>query len=253
MRIEGNVAVVTGGASGLGRATAELLYAKGASVVLIDLPSSPGKEVAAALGDRAVFVPADVTSEEEIAAAMDAAQELGRLAICVNCAGIGSATRTVGRTGAFPLDMFARTINVNLIGTFNVLRLAAERMTGNEPEDGDRGVIVNTASVAAFDGQIGQAAYSASKGGIVAMTLPIARDLAARAIRVMTIAPGTFETPLLGLLPQEAKDSLGKQVPHPSRLGQPSEFAALVGHIVENAMLNGEVIRLDGAIRMAPK
>lgn len=253
MRIEGNVAVVTGGASGLGRATAELLHAQGATVVLVDLPGAPGKDVVEALGERAVFAPADVTSEDEVNAALDTAQQLGRLGICVNCAGIGSATRTVGRTGPFPLDVFTRTIQVNLVGTFNVLRLAAQRMADNEPVDGDRGVIVNTASVAAFDGQIGQAAYSASKGGIVAMTLPIARDLAARAIRVMTIAPGTFETPLLGLLPQETKDSLGRQVPHPSRLGRPDEFAALVGHIVENGMLNGEVIRLDGAIRMAPK
>lgn len=253
MRIEGNVALVTGAASGLGRATAELLHTKGASVVLLDLPGSAGKDVAAALGDRAVFAAADVTSEEEVGVALDMAQTMGRLGITVNCAGIGSAARTVGRNGAFPLDLFERTVRINLVGTFNVMRLAAERMVGNDRLDGDCGVIVNTASVAAFDGQIGQAAYSASKGGIVALTLPAARDLAARAIRVMTIAPGTFETPLLGSLPQEAKDSLGSQVPHPSRLGQPSEFAALVAHIVENGMLNGEVIRLDGAIRMAPK
>ncbi|MFI6584282.1 3-hydroxyacyl-CoA dehydrogenase [Embleya sp. NPDC050493] len=253
MRIEGTTALITGGASGLGLATAELLVDKGASVVLFDLPSSQGKEAAERLGERAVFVAGDVTREDEVRAAVDAADADGTLAITVNCAGVANAARTVGRQGAFPLDLFARVVNVNLIGTFNVLRLAAERMVGHEPVDGERGVIVNTASVAAFDGQIGQAAYSASKGGIAAMTLPIARDLAGLAVRVMTIAPGLFETPLLGALPEAARASLGAQVPHPSRLGRPAEYAALVAHIVENQMLNGEVIRLDGAIRMAPK
>ncbi|MGW1992458.1 3-hydroxyacyl-CoA dehydrogenase [Embleya sp. NPDC001921] len=253
MRIEGTTALVTGGASGLGLATAELLVAKGGSVVLFDLPSSQGKGVAELLGERAVFVPGDVTREDDVRAAMEVADADGTLAITVNCAGVADAARTVGRKGAFPLDVFARVVNINLIGTFNVLRLAAERMIGHEPVDGERGVIVNTASVAAFDGQIGQAAYSASKGGIAAMTLPIARDLAGLAVRVMTIAPGLFETPLLGSLPEAARASLGAQVPHPSRLGRPAEYASLVAHIVENQMLNGEVIRLDGAIRMAPK
>ncbi|WP_406288869.1 3-hydroxyacyl-CoA dehydrogenase [Embleya sp. NBC_00896] len=253
MRIDGTTALITGGASGLGLATAELLVEKGASVVLFDLPSSQGKEVAERLGERATFVAGDVTREEDVRAAVDTADESGRLAITVNCAGIGPAARTVGRQGVFPLDTFARVINVNLIGSFNVLRLAAERMVAHEAVDGERGVIVNTASVAAYDGQIGQAAYSASKGGIVSMTLPIARDLASLAVRVMTIAPGLFETPLLGSLPEAAKASLGAQVPHPSRLGRPAEYASLVAHIVENQMLNGEVIRLDGAIRMAPK
>ncbi|MGC0422014.1 3-hydroxyacyl-CoA dehydrogenase [Embleya sp. AB8] len=253
MRIDGTTALVTGGASGLGLATAELLVAKGASVVLFDLPSSAGKEVAERLGERAVFVAGDVTREDEVRAAVDAADANGTLAITVNCAGVANAARTVGRKGVFPLDVFTRVVNINLIGTFNVLRLAAERMVGHEPVDGERGVIVNTASVAAFDGQIGQAAYSASKGGIAAMTLPVARDLAGMAVRVMTIAPGLFETPLLGSLPEAARASLGAQVPHPSRLGRPAEYAALVAHIVENQMLNGEVIRLDGAIRMAPK
>jgi NAD(P)-dependent dehydrogenase (short-subunit alcohol dehydrogenase family) len=257
MEIEHSVALITGGASGLGLATARRMLGRGASVVLVDLPTSDGKAVAADLGERAVFAPADVTSEADVVAALDAAAALGPLRLAVNCAGIGTAAKVIGKHGLFPLDVFTRTIQVNLIGTFNVIRLAAERMAGNEPADGDgdgdRGVIVNTASVAAFDGQIGQAAYSASKGGVVGLTLPVARELAAHRIRVMTIAPGLFETPMLAQLPEEAKQSLGAQVPHPSRLGRPDEYAALVQHIVENPMLNGEVIRLDGAIRMAPR
>lgn len=253
MDIEGAVALVTGGASGLGLATVEELHGQGAKVVIVDLPSSQGEAVAAELGDGVVFAAADVTDEEQVTAALDAADALGSLRIAVSCAGIGNAAKTVGKKGAFPLADFTKVINVNLIGTFNVLRLAAERMSRTEPVGEERGVIVNTASVAAFDGQVGQAAYSASKGGIVGMTLPIARDLASLKIRVTTIAPGLFHTPLFSALPEEAVASLGAQVPHPSRLGEPSEYGSLVRHVVENPMLNGETIRLDGAIRMAPR
>jgi NAD(P)-dependent dehydrogenase (short-subunit alcohol dehydrogenase family) len=255
MKIAGNTAMITGGASGLGLATAGRLHAAGAAVVLLDLPRSNGAAEAERLGDRAAFAAGDVTSEADVQAALDVATALaGEVPrIVVNCAGIGNAARTAGRDGPFPLDAFARVVGVNLIGTFNVIRLAAFRMSQAEEVDGERGVIVNTASVAAFDGQIGQAAYSASKGGIVGMTLPIARDLARLKIRVMTIAPGLFETPLLGNLSPEQIKSLGDQVPHPARLGQPGEYAALAAHIVENPMLNGETIRLDGAIRMAPR
>ena len=253
MQIAGCVAVITGGASGLGLATARRLVKAGAQVVIIDLPASPGPAAVAELGDAAVFAPADVTSEADVTAALDAAVGRGTLRIAVNCAGIGTPGRVIGKGGVMPLEQFARVVQVNLIGTFNVIRLAAERMTATEPVDGERGVIVNTASVAAFEGQIGQAAYSASKGGVVGMTLPIARDLADKKIRVMTIAPGLFKTPMLEGLPQDAQDSLGAQVPHPSRLGNPDEYGALVEHIVQNPMLNGEVIRLDGAIRMAPR
>ena len=253
MEISDNVALVTGGASGLGLATVKELHANGARVVILDLPSSRGKEVAGELGDRAVFSPGDVTSPDSVTAALDAAARLGTLRITVNCAGIGNGIRTVSKKGPFPLDAFTKVINVNLIGTFNVIRLAAERIS-QAPEAGEeRGVIINTASVAAFEGQIGQAAYSASKGGIVGMTLPIARDLASLKIRVVTIAPGLFHTPLLAGLPDDAIASLGAQVPHPSRLGNPAEYAALARHIVENPMLNGETIRLDGAIRMSPR
>ena len=253
MEISDNVALVTGGASGLGLATVKELHANGAHVVILDLPSSRGKEIAGELGDRAVFSPGDVTSPDSVTAALDAAAGLGTLRITVNCAGIGNGIRTVSKKGPFPLDAFTKVISVNLIGTFNVIRLAAERIS-QAPEAGEeRGVIINTASVAAFDGQIGQAAYSASKGGIVGMTLPIARDLASLKIRVVTIAPGLFHTPLLAGLPDEAIASLGAQVPHPSRLGDPAEYAALARHIVENPMLNGETIRLDGAIRMSPR
>ncbi|WP_330179827.1 3-hydroxyacyl-CoA dehydrogenase [Nocardia sp. NBC_01503] len=246
-------AVVTGGASGLGLATVRELHSAGAKVVILDLPSSDGKTIAEELGERVVFSPGDVTSEEDVTAALDAAQALGTLRIAVNCAGLGNAIKTVGKQGAFPLDSFKKIINVNLIGTFNVIRLAAERISTTEEADGERGVIVNTASVAAYDGQIGQAAYSASKGGIVGLTLPVARDLASYKIRVMTIAPGLFHTPIFAKVPESSIAALGAQVPHPARLGDPSEYAALVRHIVENPMLNGEVIRLDGAIRMAPR
>ncbi|MEW2502611.1 3-hydroxyacyl-CoA dehydrogenase [Amycolatopsis sp. NPDC047767] len=251
MDIANTVALVTGGASGLGLATAKELHKRGAKVVVVDLPTSDGAAVAAELDG--VFAPADVTSEADVRAAVDTAASLGDLRVVVNCAGIGNAVKTVGKKGAFPLDAFTKVVSVNLIGTFNVLRLAAERIAQVDPVGEERGVIVNTASVAAFDGQVGQAAYSASKGGIVGMTLPIARDLASLRIRVMTIAPGLFHTPLFATLPDEAVESLGAQVPHPSRLGDPAEYAALACHIVENPMLNGETIRLDGAIRMAPR
>jgi NAD(P)-dependent dehydrogenase (short-subunit alcohol dehydrogenase family) len=253
VQLDGAVAVVTGGASGLGLATVRRLHGEGAAVVILDLPSSAGAEVAAELGDRVRFAPGDVTSEADVTAALDAAAELGPLRVAVNCAGIGNGIKTYGKNGPFPLDAFTRIINVNLIGTFNVIRLAAERIAQSDEVAGERGVIVNTASVAAFEGQIGQAAYSASKGGIVGMTLPIARDLASLKIRVVTIAPGLFKTPLLGSLPDDVQESLGAQVPHPSRLGDPSEYGLLVGSIIANPMLNGETIRLDGAIRMAPR
>ncbi|MGA4791951.1 3-hydroxyacyl-CoA dehydrogenase [Nocardia sp. AB354] len=253
MKLENAVAVVTGGASGLGLATVKELHGQGAKVVIIDLPSSNGEAIAKELGDGVVFAATDVTNEEQVSAALDAAAQLGTLRIAVNCAGIGNAIKTVSKKGAFPLADFTKIIKVNLIGTFNVIRLAAERIAAAELEGEERGVIINTASVAAFDGQIGQAAYSASKGGIVGMTLPIARDLASVNIRVVTIAPGLFHTPLFATLPEEAIKALGAQVPHPARLGDPTEYAALARHIVENPMLNGETIRLDGAIRMAPR
>ncbi|QYB01243.1 3-hydroxyacyl-CoA dehydrogenase [Rhodococcus sp. USK10] len=253
MIVNDSVALVTGGASGLGLATTKALLADGASVVIIDLPSSDGETVAKELGDRVRFAAGDVTSEVDVSAALDVAESLGPLRVAVNCAGIGNAIKTVSKNGAFPLADFTKIVTVNLIGTFNVIRLAAERISKNEPIEGERGVIINTASVAAYEGQIGQAAYSASKGGVVGMTLPIARDLASLLIRVNTIAPGLFKTPLLGSLPEAAQQSLGGQVPHPSRLGDPSEYGALAAHIVSNPMLNGETIRLDGAIRMAPR
>ncbi|BBZ51424.1 3-hydroxyacyl-CoA dehydrogenase [Mycobacterium heidelbergense] len=253
MEIKDAVAVVTGGASGLGLATTRRLLDAGAQVVVLDLRS---EDAVRELGDRARFAQADVTDEAAVARALDTAESMGPLRIVVNCAGTGNAIRVLGRDGVFPLDAFRKIVEINLVGTFNVLRLAAERIAKTEPvgpQGEERGVIVNTASVAAFDGQIGQAAYSASKGGVVGMTLPIARDLADKAIRVVTIAPGLFDTPLLASLPEEARASLGKQVPHPSRLGNPDEYGALAVHIIENPMLNGEVIRLDGAIRMAPR
>jgi NAD(P)-dependent dehydrogenase (short-subunit alcohol dehydrogenase family) len=250
VQIKDSVAVVTGGASGLGLATTKRLLDAGASVVVIDLK---GEEAVAALGDRATFVAANVTDEESVTKALDVAESLGPVRINVNCAGIGNAIKTLGKDGAFPLDQFRKVVEVNLIGTFNVLRLAAERIAKTEPIGEERGVIVNTASVAAFEGQIGQAAYSASKGGIVGMTLPIARDLASLKIRVVTIAPGLFDTPLLAALPEEAREALGKTMPFPQRLGFPEEYASLATHVVGNRMLNGEVIRLDGALRMAPR
>ena len=250
MEIKDAVAVVTGGASGLGLATTKRLLDAGAQVVVLDLR---GDDVVRELGDRARFVHADVTDEDGVAGALDTAEAMGTLRIVVNCAGTGNAIRVLGKDGVFPLNAFRKVVDINLVGTFNVLRLAAERIAKTELIGEERGVIVNTASVAAFDGQIGQAAYSASKGGVVGMTLPIARDLASKAIRVVTIAPGLFDTPLLAGLPEPARESLGKQVPHPSRLGNPDEYGALAVHIIENPMLNGEVIRLDGAIRMAPR
>jgi NAD(P)-dependent dehydrogenase (short-subunit alcohol dehydrogenase family) len=245
--------VITGGASGLGLAAAKSLLNEGAAVVIVDLPTSRGDSIAERLGDRVRFVAADVTDEQAISSALDVAETLGPVRVAINCAGITNAIKTVGKSGPFPLADFAKVVSVNLIGTFNVLRLAAERIAQTKPIDGERGVIINTASVAAFDGQIGQAAYSASKGGVAGMTLPIARDLASLMIRVVTIAPGLFKTPLLASLPLEAQRSLGAQVPHPSRLGDPSEYGALAAHIVSNPMLNGETIRLDGAIRMSPR
>lgn len=253
MDISNSVALVTGGASGLGLATVRELHGQGAKVVIVDLPSSQGETIAKELGDSVAFAAGDVTSEADVSAALDIAEGLGTPRIAVNCAGIGNAIKTVGKKGAFPLADFTKVVSVNLIGTFNVIRLAAERIAKTEPVGEERGVVINTASVAAFDGQIGQAAYSASKGGIVGMTLPIARDLASLQIRVVTIAPGLFHTPMFATLPEDAIASLGAQVPHPSRLGDPSEYAALARHIVENPMLNGETIRLDGAIRMAPR
>ncbi len=250
MEIKGATALVTGGASGLGLATTCRLLDAGAQVVVLDLK---GEEVVRELGERVRFAPADVSDEEGVSNALDLAESLGPLRIIVNCAGTGNAIRVLGKNGVYPLDAFRKVVDVNLIGTFNVLRLGAERIAKTELIGEERGVVINTASVAAFDGQIGQAAYSASKGGVVGMTLPIARDLASKAIRVMTIAPGLFDTPLLAGLPEAARQSLGQQVPHPSRLGDPDEYAALAVHIVENPMLNGEVIRLDGAIRMAPR
>jgi NAD(P)-dependent dehydrogenase (short-subunit alcohol dehydrogenase family) len=253
MKIEGKTFIVTGGASGLGGATAKMLADNGGHVVIVDLNTELGENVAADIKGR--FVRCDVSSEADGQAAVEAAVgAFGGLDGLVNCAGIGTATRTLGKTGPHDLGSFVKTITVNLVGTFNMIRLAAAAIANKDPDEGgQRGVIVNTASVAAYDGQIGQAAYSASKGGIVGMTLPVARDLSSSGIRVMTIAPGLFKTPLLASLPEEAQASLGKQVPFPPRLGMPPEYAALVKAIVENDMLNGEVIRLDGAIRMAPR
>ncbi|MEW5851682.1 MAG: 3-hydroxyacyl-CoA dehydrogenase [Myxococcota bacterium] len=255
MELKGKTAIITGGASGLGRATVERFHAAGANVVILDREQSDGAKVAAALGSRALFTPADVTSADLVKAAVDkAAAQFGALHISVSCAGVGTAARTLSKNGPMDLTLFQHVINVNLVGTFNVVRLAAEKMSTNEPNaDGERGVIINTASVAAFDGQIGQAAYAASKGGIVSMTLPVARDLSKNGIRVMTIAPGIFDTPMLALLPDDARAALGASVPFPPRLGKPAEYAQLAEAIVLNPMLNGEVIRLDGALRMAPK
>ncbi|MEO8749044.1 3-hydroxyacyl-CoA dehydrogenase [Dermatophilaceae bacterium Sec6.4] len=250
---DSTVALITGGGSGLGEATARRLHADGAAVVILDLDRSPGADVADSLGERARFVAADVRDEAQVQAAIDAARALGELRVTVNCAGIGTPGRIVGKRGIHPLQDYKDVIEINLIGTFNVLRLAAAAMLENDPVDGERGVITMTASVAAYDGQIGQAAYASSKGGIVGLTLSAARDLAQQQIRVMTVAPGTFETPMLAGLPQEAMEALEAQVPHPSRLGKPAEYAALVAHIIDNPMLNGEVIRLDGALRMPPR
>ena len=256
MHIQDKVFLITGGGSGLGAATAKTLVEAGARVLLADVNAEAGAARVAELGEgRARFVRTDVTSEADGRAAVEAALEsFGALHGLANCAGVAPAEKVLGRNGPHGLESFSRTININLVGSFNMLRLAAEAMARNEPDaGGERGVIVNTASVAAFDGQIGQAAYAASKAGVVGMTLPIARELARHGIRVMTIAPGIFETPMMAGMPQEVRDALGASVPFPPRLGRPDEFAALVRHIVENSMLNGEVIRLDGAIRMAAK
>ncbi|KWR87412.1 SDR family NAD(P)-dependent oxidoreductase [Cupriavidus sp. IDO] len=252
MEIQGNVFIVTGGASGLGAGSARMIAEAGGKVVIADLNEATGKALAAELGGQ--FVKCDVTSEADGQAVVAAAQTLGRLSGLINCAGIATANKTVGKNGPHPLDAFDKTIRVNLIGTFNMIRLAAAAMVQNTPDsEGERGVIINTASVAAFDGQIGQAAYAASKGGVVAMTLAIARDLSRDGVRCMTIAPGIFETPMLLGMPQEVQDALGKMVPFPPRLGRPAEYAKLAKAIIGNTMLNGEVIRLDGAIRMQPK
>lgn len=249
MHIDGKAALVTGGASGLGRATAEALTRSGARVTIVDLPGSPGEEVAAGL-PGARFVAADVTREAEVRHAVDQAGDL-RIAVC--CAGIGAAARIVGRQGPHPLDLFQRVIDINLVGTFNVLRLAAERMSGLEPIEEERGVVIQTSSIAAFEGQVGQAAYAASKAGIAGLTIAAARDLAQHLIRVCTIAPGTMDTPLLGSLDAQFRERLAAAIPHPSRLGRPAEYAQLVVAIVQNPLLNGETIRLDGALRMAPR
>ncbi|XP_068854168.1 3-hydroxyacyl-CoA dehydrogenase type-2 isoform X2 [Aphelocoma coerulescens] len=254
--VKGLVALVTGGGSGLGRATVERLVQHGARVVLLDLPTSAGGQLAQELGEHCAFAPADVTSPKEVGAALAVAQKhFGRLDLAVNCAGIGIAVKTYNskKDKVHDLEDFQRVINVNLVGTFNVIRLSAQLMSQNKPDaDGHRGLLVNTASVAAFEGQVGQAAYSASKGGIVGMTLPIARDLAPLGIRVVTIAPGLFSTPLLAGLPEKVRNFLGQQVPFPSRLGDPAEYAHLVQALAENPMINGEVVRLDGALRMQP-
>ena len=254
MRVEGANALVVGGASGLGEATARRLRAAGARVTVADLNAEGGEALAAELGEDTAFVAADVLEAEQVEAAVAAASEAGPLRISVCCAGIGWAERTVSRRGPHDLEIFSNVIRVNLIGTFNVLRLAAAAMVENEPDEGgERGLCVNTASIAAFEGQIGQVAYSASKGGIVGLTLPAARDLAGRGVRVLTIAPGLFDTPLLAGLPAEQREALGAGIPFPSRLGLPAEYADLVAAIAANPMLNGETIRLDGALRMPPR
>ena len=257
MEIENRTFFVTGGGSGLGAATTRMLAKGGGNVLIADVNKEAGTKLADELGERARFARTDVTDEDSVQAALDVAREaFGGLHGLINCAGVGPAAKVLGKKGPHPLEDFEKTVGINLIGTFNAIRLAATVMAENEPEGGaggERGVIVNTASVAAFDGQIGQPAYAASKGGVVSLTLPVAREFAPLGIRVVTIAPGIFETPMLAGLPEAARESLGKQVPFPSRLGKPEEYAALVRHIIENEMLNGEVIRLDGAIRMAPK
>ncbi|HJX77949.1 SDR family NAD(P)-dependent oxidoreductase [Glutamicibacter sp.] len=258
MELRDTVALVTGGLSGLGRATAQKLAENATHVVVLDLPREDGDEIAAQIAANVRYVPADVTQAEDVAAAVQRATELGHLRTVVNCAGVATPGKVLGREGVIPLQKFAKVLEINVTGTFNVVRLAAEAMAHSDAVvdangTSERGVIINTASVAAFDGQIGQPAYAASKGAVAAMTLPLARELAAHQIRVMTIAPGIFHTPMMDGLPQAAQDSLGAQVPHPSRLGRPEEYADLVAHIVANPMLNGETIRLDGAIRMAPR
>ncbi len=252
MEIKNRVFIITGGASGLGAATARMIVDNGGKVVLADVQVEAGEKLAAELHGK--FVKCDVTSEADGLAVVAAAESLGQLAGLINCAGVAPAVKTVGKDGPHPLEVFQRVININLVGTFNMSRLAAAAMGNGEANaGGERGVIINTASVAAYDGQIGQAAYGSSKAGVVGLTLPMARDLARSGIRVMTIAPGIFETPMLLTMPQEVQDALGRMVPFPSRLGKPAEYAQLAKSIIENAMLNGETIRLDGAIRMQPK
>ena len=255
MNLKDAVAIITGGGSGLGEATAREFAAGGARVVILDLPNSPGPKVAESFGEKGLFAAADVVSGEAVEAAIaQTAKRFGTIHIAVNCAGVGRAQRTISKDGPHSLDLFSKVVQINLVGTFNVIRLAANQMSENAADaEGERGVIINTASIAAYDGQIGQAAYSASKGGVVGMTLPIARDLASYGIRVCTIAPGTFDTPMLATLPEPARKALGAQIPFPPRLGRPAEYATLARHIVENGMLNGETIRLDGALRMAPR
>jgi NAD(P)-dependent dehydrogenase (short-subunit alcohol dehydrogenase family) len=254
MDISGKVFIVTGGASGLGEGSVRMFAREGGKVVVADVQADKGEALAKELGAGAAFVRCDVTQEADAKSVVAKAASMGKLMGLVNCAGVGPAAKTVGKDGAHPLDLFTRVITINLIGSFNMIRLAAEAMAKNQPEPtGERGVMISTASVAAYDGQIGQAAYSASKGGIVGMTLPIARDLARNGIRNMTIAPGIFGTPMLFGMPQEVQDALAASVPFPSRLGTPEDYAKLARHIIENDMLNGEVIRLDGAIRLAPR
>ena len=255
MQIEGSVALVTGGASGLGEATVRRLLGGGARALVMDVDVDRGEAMAKELGDTVAFARADVSSEEDVSAAVERAQQLGPLRITVNCAGVGWAARTVTKDGTpHDLDLYRKVVTINLIGTFNVLRLAAAAMSKVEPvADGERGVIVNTASIAAFDGQIGQAAYSSSKAGVVGLTLPVARELASSGIRVVTIAPGTFDTPMLAGLPESAREALGAGIPFPRRVGRAEEYAALVEHVVVNTYINGETIRLDGALRMPPR
>lgn len=255
MKITGNTFVITGGASGLGEATSRMIVENAGHAAILDINEEKGNQLADELGSSAVFVRTDITSEEEVSSALDTVIErFGSVHGLVNCAGLGPGKRVLGRKGVHELSFFQKIININLVGSFNTLRLAADKIQQNEPNgEGERGVIINTASVAAYEGQIGQAAYAASKGGIVSMTLPIARELARVGIRVMALAPGIFETPLLAGYTQEVRDSLGAQVPFPPRLGRPVEYAQMVKHIIENVMLNGEVIRLDGAIRMGAK
>ena len=256
MQIEGKTIIITGGASGLGAETMRYLHGKGANVVACDMNAEAGDALVAELGERAMFARLDVTSDEEAADVIArVVEKFGAVHVCINCAGVAAPGKIIGREGnATSLDAYRRTVDINLVGTFNMMSKCAAQMAKNDPEDGEeRGVVINVSSGAAYEGQIGQAAYAASKGGIVGMTLPVAREFARYGIRVMTIAPGLFLTPLMATLPQEAQDSLGRQVPFPPRLGDPSEFAHMVGAIVENPMLNGETIRLDGAIRMAPK
>ncbi|MEY1661811.1 3-hydroxyacyl-CoA dehydrogenase [Isoalcanivorax beigongshangi] len=255
MKMEGKVFLITGGGSGLGAAVASMAVNAGAKAVLLDINPEAGRAMAASLGAAALFVQTDVTSAEQGEAALQAAiEQFGQVDVMVNCAGIAPGEKILGKNGPHQLDSFSRAVQINLIGTFNMLRLAAAAMDRNAPGDsGERGVIINTASIAAYDGQIGQAAYAAAKGGVVALTLPAARELARHGVRVVTIAPGIFATPMMAGMPQPVQDSLAATVPFPSRLGEPEEYAALVRHVVENSMLNGEVIRLDGALRMAPR